>query len=188
MPRKLAWLLLCALSPQSLPALDLTPTHGFRDLEGFRIPVVYFRDGARKVTYQPPTDWQISGGGTSFQLFPPGRDGAAVQFRKDTLPIKGDVAEAGDIAQWFRDQLPPQATDVERIGESSGQFTLGPQPSRAVRFSYALSGHRYVAEVAVVDLDEKERLAVIVTALQADFKAVHEETVASLFHWQWEDR
>lgn len=188
MRRTLPWLLAVALCPQVLPALDLTPMHGFRELEGVRIPVVYFKDGARTVTYQPPTNWQISGGGESLQLFPPSRDGAAVRLRTETLPDGVPETAGKDSEAWMRGLLPPNASDVERVGESAGAFTLGPQPSRAVRFSYALSGYRYLAEVAVVDLDDKERLTVLVTARQADFRAVHEEAVASLFRWQWDER
>lgn len=188
MHRTLPWFIAVTLCPQILSALDLTPVHGFRDLEGVRIPVVYFKDGTRRVTYQPPTNWQISGGGESIQLFPPARDGAAVRLRKDTRPDAEPETAGENSEAWMRALLPPTASDIERIGESAGAFTLGPQPSRAVRFSYALSGHRYLAEVAVVNLDDKERLTVIVTARQADFQAVHEEAVASMFRWQWDER
>lgn len=185
MPRILHSLLAVTLFPQLLPALDLTPTHGYRELEGVRIPVVYFNDEGRRVTYQPPANWQVSGGGDSVQLFSPGHDAAAVRICRTALQ-EGGAPEASE--EWMRSLLPPTAADVERTGDSAGTFTLGPRPSRAVRFSYTVTGQRYLAEVSVVDLDEKERLTVIVTARQADFQAVQEAAIASLFQWQWEER
>lgn len=170
------------LVPQVVSAVDLTPAHGFRDLEGFRIPVVRFADGARRITYQPPAKWRVSGGGESLHLFPPACDEASMQ-----LCSKGRRTTEENSDAWTRDLLPPTSAGVERIGESAGLFTLGAQPSRAVTYTYSLSGRRFQASIATVDLSEKEQLVVIVTARQHDFKVVHDEAIASLFSWQWDD-
>jgi len=51
-------------------ALDLTPITSYRELEGVRIPVISFEDGLRKVNWQPPDNWQLSGGGQQLNLYP----------------------------------------------------------------------------------------------------------------------
>jgi hypothetical protein len=187
LPRSWPGLLSIALSTAALHALDLTPTEGFRELEGFRIPVVRFSDGARRVVYQPPAGWRISGGGESLQVLPPDRVEAAVQFRTHRRPPLGENGSAEDFDAWSRSLLPPAATDIAALGAADGQFTLGAQPSRARRFSYAHSGRRFLASVAAVDLGDTERLSVVVIARESDFKGIHDEAIASLFSWQWDE-
>ena len=68
-----------------------------------------------------------------------------------------------------------------------GQFTQAAQPSRARTFSNTHSGRRFLASVAAVDLSDTERLAMIVIARDTDVQTLHEEAVASLFSWQWDD-
>ena len=189
MPRHTLWLAAILCLPHSIPALDLTPIHAFRELEGFRIPIVRFADGQRKVSYQPPDKWQVSGGGGSLLVLPPGRDQAALRFQ--VLPRPSNSAEqAGkpeDFERWTRGLLPPDAAEVTKESECAGQFTLGAQPSRAVIFAYTAAGQRFRASVACVDLNDKERLAVVVSARAPDFKAVQEEAIASLFSWNWSE-
>jgi len=180
-PRLRSTLLACLLYPPALFALDLTPAQGFRTLEGFQIPVVHFTDGSRKVVYQPPAGWRLSGGGESLNLLPPDRQEAAVQLRAAKRPA------SEDFDAWARSQLPPAATSIEKVGEIDGQFTIAAQPSRACTFSYAMAGRRFHASVAAVDLNEKERLTFVVTAREPDFKATQDEAVASFFSWQWDD-
>lgn len=187
MTSRQSWLFSLAFWPHALLAFDLTPTHGFRDLEGFRIPVVHFADGARRITYQPPHGWRVSGSGATLQIFPPGLDGAAMGLRTMKRAVTNSAAVRDDFESWTRAQLPPVATDVKRTGESAGQFTIGAQPSRAVSFSYTQAGHRFFASVAAVDLHDDLRLAVVVTARQSDFKSVQDEAIASLFSWQWDE-
>lgn len=176
-----------AVWPSALFALDLTPTQGFRELEGFRIPVVHFTDGARKVVYQPPAGWRVSGGGAALNILPPDRQEAAVQLRTVQRQAPANAAAAEDFDAWARTQLPPAATGIEKLGAAEGQFTIAAQPSRARIFSYSMVGRRFFASVAAVDLTDTERLAVVVTAREPDFKALQDEAVASFFSWQWDD-
>jgi hypothetical protein len=180
-------LLSVVLCPSALFALDLTPAEGFRELEGFRIPVVRFADGTRKVVYQPPTGWRLSGGGESLNILPPDREGAAVQLRALKRPEQADGNVAEDFDAWARSQLPPAAGNIEKVGAAEGQFTIAAQPSRARTFSYSVVGRRFFASVAAVDLNDTERLTVVITAREPDFKAMQDEAVASFFSWQWDD-
>src|SRR4051794_7066052 len=49
-----------ALLPMTVAALDLNPQEGFKELEGVKIPIVEFSDGAHKVRWRPPVDWRMS--------------------------------------------------------------------------------------------------------------------------------
>ena len=192
MSRFLLSLSLAALAATPLRALDLTPQQTTRELEGIRIPILRFRDGPRRVTYQPPADWRVSGTGRLLQLTPGSLEQALVVLRLEERPAPPKVepvpAEAAEeFEQWARRLLPPQATHIERVGESANRFTLGPASSRELLFTYTSPAGRFSAAIAAVDLDERERLAVIVTVRREAFARLHEEAIASLFSWQWGD-
>lgn len=169
-----------------LHALDLTPTQSFRELEGIKIPIVRFSDGSRKVTYQPPTQWRVSGGGDRVQIIPSGFQRALFQLRVCERPEIPEGQEE-DLGKWTLNFLPEGAEEVVPKGETAGQFTLGAVPSNERTYSYNLGGRANLASVAWVDVGEKERLVVLVIAGEKDFKAVHEEAISSLFSWSWSD-
>ena len=169
-----------------LSGLDLTPTQSYRELEGIKIPIVRFSDGSRKVTYQPPTQWRVSGGGDRVEIIPSEFQRALFQLRVCERPEVA-AGQAEDLSKWVLSFLPEGAEDVAPKGEIVGQFTLGALPSKERTFSCNLGGRPSTVSVAWVDLGEKERLAVLVIAGEKDFKAVHEEAIRSLFSWSWND-
>ena len=174
--------LLLALTPFVAKALDLTPVAGFRELEGFKIPIVFFSDAEKKIAFQPPAKWTLSGGGAALGLYPAEPADAALQLR--VLPIKPlgpGVTE--DLEKWCRALLPQDAAEPKLESESENVFTLGPLPSREFTYSYAARGRRFITSIAIVDWTERERLAVIVTARAADFPATHEAAMRSMFSW-----
>ena len=182
-PRLSACLALAAaLSPLSGKALDLTPTPAFRDLEGVRIPIVLFTDAGKKIAFQPPAKWTVSGGDSSVSLYPSERPDAVMQIRvRPRKPLAPGTTE--DMEKWCLAQLPPDATEPTREGEAANVFTLGTLPSSEFTFSYAAQGRRFTTSVAFVDWNERERVAVIVTARTADFAPFHAAAMRSMFSW-----
>ncbi len=177
---------LCALAgtftPWSGQALDLTPLHTFRDLEGVKIPIVLFTDAGKKIAFQPPAKWTVSGGDSSVSLYPAERPDAVMQIRvRARKPLAPGTTE--DMEKWCLAQLPPDATEPTREGEAANVFTLGTLPSSEFTFSYAAQGRRFTTSVAIVDWNERERVAVIVTARTVDFAPVHEAAMRSMFSW-----
>jgi len=182
MPRLL--LAALALLPLAGHALDLTPTRGSRDLEGFRIPVVRFTDGAEKVAYQPPAGWILNGGGDLLSLYPTDRPDVLMQFHVTVLePLAANAVE--DFDAWCRRFLPPDATQTALDAETVSAFTLRGRPSRESTYRYVAQGRRLLTTVAVVDVSSRERLSVVITARSADFKAAREEAIRSLFSMNW---
>ena len=174
--------LLLALAPCVAQALDLTPAASFRDLEGIKIPIILFSDAGKKIAFQPPAHWTISGGGTALGLYPAALADAALLLR--VLPIKPlgpGVTE--DLEKWCRALLPQDAGQPKLESESENVFTLGALPSREFTYSYAAQGRRFTTSIAIVDWNERERLAVVVTARTADFAATHEAAMRSMFSW-----
>lgn len=173
---------LCLISISSAEAFDLTPKESFRNQEGFKIPIVRFAGGARPVSWQPPSGWQLSGGGRSLSIFP-----ANVPLAYVKLEVSAQkVATASESpAQLARLHLPADATEVSVVGERDNPFTLNGFSSKEWIFSYVSQAQRFSTGIAVVDLDEKERLALVVSARSKDFKAIHDEAIASMFTWKY---
>jgi len=170
------------LAPLAAKALDLTPAASFRDLEGFKIPIVLFSDAGKKIAFQPPAKWRISGGGDALSLYPAELPDAVMQLRvRPTKPPEPGVTE--DVEKWCRTQLPQDAAKPALEGEVENVFTIGPRPSRQFTYSYASQGRRFTTSVAIVEWNARERLAVIVTARAADFKTTHEAAMRSMFSW-----
>ncbi len=175
-------LLLLALAPLAAKALDLTPEPTFRDLEGVKIPILRFSDDGKKISLQPPARWRVSGGGASLSLLPPETQDAGLLLRILALtPRAPEVTE--DLDKWCRAQLPKDASEPKLESEVENGFTLGPLGSREFTYSYAAQGRRFTTSVAVVDWNERQRLAVIVTARAADFAATHDAAIRSMFTW-----
>ena len=174
--------LVLAVAPFPGNALDLTPEASFRDLEGIRIPIVFFTDAGKKIAYQPPTKWNVSGGAGALSLYPPGIPDAVLLLRvRPRKPLPQGAAE--DLEKWCLAQLPQDATDATREGEAANVFMLSGLPSREFTFSYAAQGRRFTTSVAFVDWNERERVTVIVTARATDFAPVHEAAMRSMFSW-----
>src|ERR1700730_1105134 len=51
-----------------LGQIDLTPTASTRELEGIKFPELLFKDGNRKIAYDPPAGWTYSGNSKSLAL------------------------------------------------------------------------------------------------------------------------
>ena len=174
--------LACVLTPFSGKALDLTPTPAFRDLEGVQIPIVLFTDAGKKIAFQPPAKWTVSGDSGSVSLYPAERPDAVMQIRvRVRKPVAEGVTE--DLAKWCLSQLPQDAAEPALEGEAANLFTLGTLPSREFTFSYAAQGRRFTSSVTIVDWNERERVAVVVTARTPDFAATHTAAIGSMFSW-----
>jgi hypothetical protein len=175
-----------ALVATPLRALDFTPQETWRQLEGMRIPVLMFSDPTGKIRYQPPGDWKFSGGGATLSLYPPSANGAFMKMlvlgHAPGLPQITTLPSA-DLVKWSQNYIASDAQEVKLQEENPSPFMLSGRPSREFIFEYKSSGQRFQTSVAVLDWDEHEHLAVVITALAGDFKAVHNTGISSLFSW-----
>jgi len=186
----LATILLAGLSlfPAAAPALalDFTAQETWRQLEGVRIPILMFSDPTGRIRYQPPGGWDYSGGGPTFALYPAKTNGAFMKFfvlgHATGIP---EIAafSSDDLEKWCHNYLATDATEVQLVVENPSPFMLSGKPSREFIFEYKSAGQRFKTSVAVLDWNEREHLAVVITALGADFNVVHDAGTSSLFSW-----
>lgn len=151
-------------------------------MEGFKIPVLLFSDAGKKINFQPPSKWVVSGGGATLSLYPPNVPDAVMQMRvRPIKPMPAGLTE--DFEKWCRAQLPQDAQQATLEGEAENVFMLGTLGSRQFTYSYAAQGRRFTTSVAIVDWTPTERLAVIITARSTDFTAVQGPALRSMFSW-----
>lgn len=167
-------------------ALDLTPVPSFKELEGFKIPVTTFLDGNRKVVYEPPREWELSGGGAQLRLFPSkiAESEARFQLYKRDSPASQKVPE--DLKKSATTLLPGDSADIRLVTQYKNPFMLGATGSSEFIFSYTANARLFSASIAIVDLSPRERLVITTTARAPDFNAVRLEVISSLFRWTWE--
>lgn len=184
---KAATLLSLTLLTGSAPALDLTPQFSTRDLEGFAIPIIRFSDDGRKINYQPPAGWRVSGGGSKLSLLPGNLPDAIAKMQVfPRTPEMGTSDTPDELKAWAMSLLPLDSTKAVLQSELQGQFTLETHPSQEYTFAYVQQGIAFIKSVAIVELGEAERFVLTVAARENDFKTVHEEAIASMFSWEWQ--
>lgn len=179
-------LLLLTLLPLAAHALDLTPHPATRELEGFPIPILQFRDGTRWINFQPPPTWASSGGRNELRFTPDENRDALMRLSLHELqPMAAATPETqDDLSKWARQFLPKEGADAAVAAVNASPFTLENRPSSEWIFRYKRAGTEWTHSIAVVQLNERQRLVLSLEARSAGFDALHTQAIASMFSWQ----
>ena len=179
--------LLLALFPSVCFALDLRPEPGYREMEGFKLPVVRFEDPVGKVRWAPPAGWTMQYEKKILTLHPPN---AQSIFELRLIPRAAgdrDVLVNLDTLQKYCSQfLSTTAKDLQFKSTTEGPFTIGPTPAREYVFEFSQGGLGYKSSVSMLDLSDRERLVLVVTAQLRDFDEIRDTAIQSMFSWQIE--
>jgi hypothetical protein len=169
-------------------ALDLTPHQGFRQgNEGAPTPVVEFTDGKSKIDYRPPQGWEPSGGGNSVSFFSKETNRAwmklmVIEKEKDQSSAV-PTASKEELQAWAAKFVPVGAEKLEFIRTVPSPFTIGARESTEFVFTFVFFGSRDSISISVVDLNQTERLLMLVSADAANFERIRQQAVASMFSW-----
>ena len=173
-----------ALSIQGT-ALDLRPTQTIRELEGFKIPMLTFNDGQRVATWQPPEEWEYSYADERLKFSSPRIAGAAFELR--ILPRSPDekpsTTEA--LTALAKSLFPQSFRDPVSTGSLPSPFMLGLIQTVEITFTGSEFARPAQGSVFFANLNDKQRLAILVTAREGDFKTVRDSVVSSLVGWNW---
>ena len=183
--KHLVWLIFPLLS-SGAAALDLTPREGSRKLEGMNIPVLYFTDSTKSIRYQPPGNWAFTGGGDLLKFTPRGVEEAdmiwqIVRRRPEEVPATPEAPAL--LAKQAQTLVPPGVEEL-KLETRPSPFTLNGKGSWEFCFTYTLGGRSFGKSVCLCDLTPTERLYIIISARGADFQAVRDAGISSLFSWQ----
>lgn len=169
-------------------ALDLTPIQSFRILEKMKIPVISFDDGKRKVNWQPPAGWQLSGGDNQLNVYPEKIPLAAMQLRilpNAAAQVPDPTTAQDELFKWALAFLPGDTTNLTFDHEAPSPFLLDNLHSRELTFNYVSAARKCSTSVALVTLDELQSFALVITARAEDFQVVHNTGTKSMFRWSW---
>ena len=175
-----------ALLPMTAGALDLNPQDTFKDLEGVKIPMVEFSDGTHKVRWRPPNDWRMTYEDGRLLLLAKAYTHASLEIR--VVPrAAGDTAwldRPDTLTRLITTLLPKTATGTAVTGNNDGPFTIGSIAAREFLFDFQEPAHASRGSMCIVDLNDRERLIVLITAQPKDFEAVRSTGIESMFSWQ----
>jgi hypothetical protein len=167
-------------------AIDLTPATSEYTAEGITFRQLTFKDGKRKVVYEPPRLWGYRGGGTSLQLMPPkgDRTEAMIQVAVANPPLSFDDKGVAALKEQFMRTLPPGSQTATITNEEQNPVRLENSASYAVTGSYKIIGEIFERSVLFVNLPDAQ-LTFKFTARKADFEKLHQAFRRSILSWRW---
>lgn len=179
--------LLFALVPSVSFALDLRPEPGFREMEGIKIPVVRFADIAGKVRWSPPRGWVMQYENRVLTLNPPNPQSTfQIRVISRTSGDREVLTKLDTLQRYCGQFLDTPAKGLAYKATTEGPYTIGPTPAREYLFESTQGGSNFKHSVSMLDLSDRERLVVVISAQAKDFEEVRDAAIQSLFSWQAE--
>jgi len=166
--------------------IDLTPTDSFYEVEGIRAPNVTFRNGTKNITYTPPGNWTLSGGGDKLTLTP--LDSIQAGGTIENIPTREPLpAATTDNVKVYSDMavklLPPGASKVELVEAAVCPMRISGKAMVEVTLSYTFYGQPFRMNVLFMPRD-KEQLRFQFSSRAADYPALFKNFRGSLFSMQ----
>jgi hypothetical protein len=186
--RSLALVAILASALGSLRAeISLTPTYSVRELEGCKFPQLEFRDGNKKITYEPPAGWQaVARDSQTLGLSPAGKDMVSAKIK--FLPTQGRLVLDEAQLQHFKDTanqlVPPESRIMAEPTVTASPLLLSGYPTCEIDLYFVLHSQRFRMSVLFVDLGESQ-LRFSLISRPGDFEELHKAFRASWYSWQW---
>lgn len=167
--------------------INLTPSHTVRELEGCKFPQLEFRDGQRKITYEPPPGWQAIARDTqTLGLTPPGKEMVSAKIK--FFPTQGRLILDEEQLQRFKDTadqlLPPESRLMAEPKVTPAPLLLSGYPTCEIDLYFVLHSQRFRMSVLFVDLGETQ-LRFSLISRPGDFEELHKAFRSSWYSWQW---
>lgn len=166
--------------------IDLTPTANEYTAEGITFRQLSFKDGKRKVVYEPPRQWSYRGGGASLQLTPPNanRADAVIQVTELSKPQDLDEKSIATLREEFIRSLPPGSNGITMTSEECNPVSLENGTSYSFTVRYQVIGEKFSRTVVFVNLP-KMQLTFKLTGRETDFERMQKQFRSSILSWHW---
>jgi len=184
--------LLCLLFYASCPLyaeIDLTPTETVRELEGCKFPQLEFRDGGKKITYEPPAGWRyVRAGQHALSLIPKNKAlaSAKIEYVAAPGPLVLDEQQLQHLKDSAPTFLPAESSVLEEPTISPNPLSLNGHATCELDVLFLLHSERLHMSVLLVDLGDSQ-LRFSLTSQASDFTELHKLFRQSWFSWQWLD-
>lgn len=164
--------------------VDLTPIFTKITGDGVTFPVVNFRTASGKISYTPPTGWQLSGGGSSLKLIPPKSAQAEAEITVSAKPESADwdADSVKALGQRVLKTAPEKAKDVKLVGTQKNPLHISGHETCEVTISYTAFGQQFKKSLLVCNF-ANEQLRFSFVARSKDFDKLHAEFQRSLYSW-----
>lgn len=176
--------LLLASAGPLLAAIDLAPVASTRELEGIKFSQVLFRDGERKIAYEPPAGWSYGKDAAALFLHPPGKTLAEAMI--DEVP-RAPGASAEEQMKQMREaalSFVPKGAEEVKVADQPGPLQIDGRDTVELTAEYKFFGQRFQLSVLFFDLPNS-CLRFRVQSLTPDFEDVRKAFQRSLCTWQW---
>jgi hypothetical protein len=179
-----ALVLLAAASARA--QIDLTPTESFYEVEGIRVPNVSFRNGAKNITYTPPANWILSGGGKKLTLTP--RDSVQAGATMETAAAREPWPDATEeniktYSDLAASLVPREATKVEVVEAIVCPMRISGKAMVEATLTYSFFGQQFRMNVIFMPRG-KEQLRFQFIARAADYPPLFKAFRSSLYSMQ----
>ena len=166
--------------------IDLTPKESFYEVEGIKAPNVEFKNGPKKITYTPPANWTLSGGGNRLSLIP--LDSIQAGATIETVPAKEPLPAATEanvkLYSDFAVKLLPQgASKVEVVEALVCPMRISGKAMIEVTLSYSFYGQPFRMNILFMPR-QNEQLRFQFSARATDYPAMFKNFRSSLFSMQ----
>ena len=177
--------LLATVTLASATEIDLTPIVSDYVANGAKIHQLTFKDGDRRIQYEPPGDWTLEPGAAQLtlkakQIFAQ----AVISVTPLLKPQPLDDSIIKSLTEKVLAELPVGSQFAKVDEQTANPVLVGGHESVEVTVSYQLAGEKFVRSVLVSNLPDAQ-LQFRLSAKKSDFAALHREFKVSLLTWQW---
>lgn len=183
---KRALLAICfCCASTTFATLELTPAIDEFTLDGVKMQQLAFRDGQKKITYQPPRQWDYRGSADRLVLHPPGKTQAEAVIIRLTIPQPTgfDAEGVTKLVAEAVTALPAGSAAVAVAAQEKNPVSINRKETFLVTIKYQFGGEKYARSVLFVNR-EGEQLRFQLTCREADFDQLNRAFFASHFTWQ----
>jgi hypothetical protein len=165
--------------------LDLTPRQQDYELEGITIHQLVFTDEQQQITYAPPRDWEYSGSGNHFVLYPRSISGADAEItvNKSSGTADFDEETMKHLSNEVLRSVPSDATNVTLVSQQLNPLLIDRKGTFLVIISYDYYSQGY--ERSVMFLNRKnEQIRFRLTCYRRAFQELQRAFQSSHYSWQ----
>ena len=166
--------------------IDLTPKDSFYEVEGIRVPNVTFHEKTKPISYTPPANWTLVGGGNKLTLTPKDavQAGATIETVAAQAPIPGAGSESvKSYTEMVLGMVPKEATKVEVVEAVMCPMRISGKAMIEVTVAYSFFGQPFRMNVLIMPR-ETELLRFQFLARSSDYPALFKNFRGSLFSMQ----
>jgi hypothetical protein len=187
MIRKYLFLLaLTAVLPTvATAAIDLTPTPAEYTAEGVTIQQLIFKDGKRRISYEPPRQWTYRGDASRLQFLPPEQNFAegVIQLAPPLRTPGFDEATVKALEAQVINSLPAGSQGATVLSRQANPVVLNQNMSYEFVVSYQTLGQTFHRSVIFVNCPEMQLLFRF-TGPKAVFENLNGAFRRSIYSWR----